>query len=115
MDPHLYKVLHLAGVVGLFTALGSFITADENGSRKFAGILHGISLLLILVAGFGLLAKLYDNNFAWWVIVKLVIWILLGGILGLAKRQVLPRPALFTIVLTLGTAAAWLGIYGKFM
>jgi len=113
MDPLIYKVLHLAGVVGLFTALGSLIATDENGSRKLGSILHGTSLILILVSGFGMVAK-FGYGFPGWVIAKLVIWLALGAMLAVAKRKALPQGATFGVVLVLGSLAAWLGIYKPF-
>jgi hypothetical protein len=113
MDPLIYKVLHLAGVVGLFTALGSLIATDENGSSKLGSILHGISLILILVSGFGMVAK-FGYGFPGWVIAKLVIWFGLGAMLAVAKRKALPQGATFAVVLILGILAAWLGIYKPF-
>lgn len=112
MNPLLYKVIHLAGVLGLFTSFGAILASSGacEKCRKGATILHGVSLLLLLGAGFGMLAKLYQNQFHPWVIGKLVIWVLLGVAPVLAKRKVLPNPVILASVLLLGVAAAWLGI-----
>ena len=115
MDPQLYKVLHLAGVVGLFTALGALIATPADGDRKLGNILHGISLLLILVSGFGLLAKLWANHFSWWVYPKLIIWLALGAMVGISKKQVLPKGACIAAVIILGILASFFGVQGKFI
>jgi hypothetical protein len=114
MNPLLYKVIHLAGVIGLFTSFGAILAGTCDRCRKGATILHGVSLLLLLAAGFGLLAKLYQNQFHGWVIAKLVIWVLLGAAPVLAKRKVLPNGAVLVGVLLLGIAAAFLGIMRPF-
>lgn len=114
MDAFAFKVIHLAGVIGLFTALGSIITSGKDGKNKLGGILHGISLILIFIGGFGMIGML-KYGFPWWVIVKLVIWLAMGAMLSVGKRELLPRPATFGIVLALGIAAAYLGIYGKWI
>ncbi|MGJ8723865.1 MAG: hypothetical protein ACSHYB_04850 [Roseibacillus sp.] len=109
MDPVLYKIIHLAGVVILFGALGAGVYTASSKDNKLAGILHGISLVLILVSGFGLVAKIWDNQFTWWVIAKLVIWLLLGGSYALAKKRLLPENTAFAFILGLGVIAAVLG------
>jgi len=63
MSYTIYKVLHLMGILFLFLSLGTAISlsaADSAraGMRKLASITHGVALLVILVAGFGLLARL---------------------------------------------------------
>lgn len=109
MDPDIYKVIHLAGVIILFGALGAGVYTSSNKNNKLAGILHGISLVLILVSGFGLLARIWGNQFTWWIILKLVIWLALGGSYALAKKRLLPENTAFAIILGLGVLAAILG------
>ena len=55
---------------------------------------HGIGLLLILLGGFGMQAKMkdvyqavYGSGFPTWLIIKIVIWLALGGGIVLAKTQ----------------------------
>lgn len=108
MNPLIYKVIHLLGVMGVFTALGAVISSQKT---KGYAALHGIALGLILVSGFGLLAKLYQNNFAApWIIVKFVVFIMMGGVLALAKRRVLPPVGSVLLILVLGAIAAWFGV-----
>ena len=109
MDPDIYKVIHLAGVIILFGALGAGVYTASSKDNKLAGMLHGISLVLILVSGFGLVAKMWGNQFTWWVIAKLVIWLLLGGSYTLAKKRLLPENTAFAFILGLGILAAILG------
>lgn len=117
MSPNAYKVLHLAGVVFLFLALGGSIMRARAGGgeagRKLAGITHGIALLVILVAGFGSLAKL-GLGFEPWVWVKIIIWLLLGAAVVLIRKMP-ERATLWWVVLPLlGVVAAWLGIHKSF-
>ncbi len=113
MDPLIYKVLHLTGVIALFTSLGTVISGSCEDCRKKATIMHGVSLVLILISGFGMIAKLYQNKFAGWMIAKVVIWLLLGAVIVLSKRQLLPKPVLTIGVIVLGAIAAYLGVYGR--
>ena len=86
----LYKVLHISFV---FLTL-SFIAAMLLGnlSAKWSKISMGISGLLILVTGMGLIARLgfkHGEMFPFWIWGKMVIWLLLtaGGAI-FAKRLV---------------------------
>ena len=85
----------------------------ETAFRKQGGMLHGIGLLVILVAGFGMIAKLH-YGFPLWVILKLVIWLVLGALPVLVKKKVLPCAAVWVVALLLGCVAAYLGIYKPF-
>lgn len=116
MDYLTYKLLHVIGVLLVFVALGGAAFASAAGAagpatRRLAGILHGVGLLVLLVSGFGTLARL-EIHWPWpgWVIGKAVLWLLLGAALPLSRR--LPgRPALWSLVfVALGGVAAWLAL-----
>lgn len=114
-----YKVLHILGVVFLFTALGGLLLASRAGvqtgvSRKTAGMTHGIALLLILVSGFGALAKYtMSNPMTWpaWVWLKFLIWLALGGIVVAFRKAPQSSTVLWWILPLLGGLAAYLAIY----
>lgn len=103
-------LIHLAGVIGLFTALGA--TVMGAGCKKGATIMHGISLLLILGVGFAMLQKPPMGQY-WWM-VKLGLWLFLGAAPALAKRKVLPSCLLLTLCIAAGITAAWLGLNKPF-
>lgn len=107
MDPLLLRFLHLAGVITLFTSIGAVMLAGSG--KKGASILHGISLLLILLAGFAWLRKPPMDQ-QWWM-VKLGIWVFIGVAPALVKRKILPPWLALTLCISGGAAAAWLGIY----
>jgi hypothetical protein len=91
MSLYVYKTLHVVGMLLLFTALGSMIqrVADGGERPKLAGATHGVALLLLLVAGFGAMARLgltHDWAFPGWVWAKLGIWLLLGAAPVLIRR-----------------------------
>jgi len=107
-----YKVVHVLGVVVLFMGLGAALSG--SGRRRLATMSHGIGLVIILVAGFGALARLGIHGFSnWplWLWLKLVIWVLLGASLAMSKRSAAAAKALWWIVPVLGAAAAYLAIY----
>lgn len=114
MTPEFYKVLHLIGLICLFTGIGGFLTyGSDNAPRaKMAAILHGIGWLLLLVSGFGMLAKL-SLGFPVWIILKFAILLALGALPAFAKRgKGSPRNAII-VALALGFVAAYLGLTWK--
>jgi hypothetical protein len=64
-------------------------------------------MLMILVGGFGMLARL-DVGFPNWIIGKLVIWLALGAMLGFANKLVGSARSLWFAVPVLAFIAAWL-------
>ena len=61
MSYFFYKILHLFAVILLFTSLGTLAAAGSGAAgrlRRLAGVAHGVAMAIILVAGFGLLARL---------------------------------------------------------
>lgn len=116
MSLEFYKILHLAGLMALFLGLGGVLALQGNGnqpSRKLVAIFHGIGLLLLLVGGFGMIAKL-QIGFPVWTIVKLIIWVLLGGMLVLGKRRVFSPGVVWILAIALGITAAWFGLRKPF-
>ncbi len=92
MNPNIYQVLHIIGIAMVFLGYGALLArsmaAPENVSvRKLGSITSGIGLLLILVAGFGLISKLGHSFSSPWLIVKMVIWLLLGYLIVLINRK----------------------------
>ena len=104
-----YKVLHLLGVLFLFIGLGSALMPADTPNRKIALRFHGVGLLLLLVAGFGLLAK-GEYGFQWWVIAKIILWLGFGAMPIIGKRGLMPAPAAWGIALLCGLVAILLGV-----
>ncbi len=111
MNPLYFKILHLAGALGVFTAMGAILMGVQESCRKCAAMLHGISLLLLLLAGFAILQKPPMELHYWKV--KLVLWLFLGVAPVLARRKVMPMPALL-LTLAAGVFAAYLGVTKSF-
>ena len=111
MDPNFYQVLHIVGISMVFLGYGALLArsmaAPENVSvRKLGSITSGIGLLLILVAGFGLVAKLGYNYTETWILVKFVIWLLLGGLIVLINRKPQLAMLLWCLLIALSAIAA---------
>lgn len=80
----IYRVIHLAGVIFLLFSLSSLIILSKNkisGGKTIFSAVHGISLFVIILGGFGLLARLgivHGSDWPNWVWAKLIIWVIMG-------------------------------------
>lgn len=74
---------------------------------------HGIALFLVLLGGFGMQAKL-GLGFPGWMIAKLVIWLVFGAAIVLAKRGVITGKVAWICMIGLAIVAAYLGIFKPF-
>lgn len=110
MNLLLLKTLHLAGVFALFASLGATMLGASN--KKGNAILHGISLVVILLIGFAMLKKPPMDQY-WWM-AKLGLWLFIGAAPALSKRKVLPTPAVLGLTIAAATAAAYLGLAKPF-
>ncbi len=118
MSAEFYKVLHLLAILVLFTAMGGLAMVGLRGGsdeekKRFKQplmILHGVALVVTFVAGFGLIAKM-GLGWPMWILGKLGVWLVLGGLAGLAAK----RPALgngwFIVLPALGAVGAALAVY----
>jgi hypothetical protein len=111
MSPTFYSFLHVLGVL-MLTATTFQAFARPDPERKRAVLMRsGIYALVALVGGFGLLAKL-KYGFPGWVVVKLVAWLILAALAGIAFRKPAQAGQL-TAVAMLVVAAALYAVYFK--
>ncbi len=119
MSYEFYKTLHVIGIILVFMALGASLlhagnggTREQNPARKLISAQHGLGLMIILVAGFGMLAtrQLMTGGLPGFIHPKLLVWLLLGAAPVLINR--LPRsvPTLWVVIPLLGATAAYFGI-----
>ena len=107
MDPTVYKIIHLTGISLLALGVGGMMAGGEK--RKTFAMLQGLGLLVMLVSGFGLIAKL-GGGFPHFAIVKLVLWCLIGALPVLFRKLKTPLPAAILISLILVGTMAYLGV-----
>ena len=86
MSPLVYHLLHVGGVILLAAFTFQAFAAPVAATKKRVMMLTGILSVVVLVGGFGLLAKL-DLGFPGWVIGKLVCWLGLSAMAGMAYRK----------------------------
>ena len=107
MDATIYKIIHLTGIAAIALGVGGMMAGGSN--RKPFAICQGVGLLVMLVSGFGLLAKLH-LGYPHFAIVKTVLWVVIAILPMLARRLKLPLAAAMLISLTMVGIMAWLGV-----
>jgi uncharacterized membrane protein SirB2 len=101
MNPLFYYILHVFALIVLTAHTFMALANPAPEGRKRTMMITGIAALLMLISGFGLVAKVHGNQFSGWVIVKLVCWLLFSAIAGLAYRKAHLRGVLSLIGLSL--------------
>jgi hypothetical protein len=107
-----YKIMHIAGISLILLGLAAILGAYANSTkitgrfRLAAFVSHGLGMLLALTGGFGMAARLgLVHGLPSWIYAKLIIWVLLGLAISLAKRK---AQWTFTLIMTftvlIGTA-----------
>jgi hypothetical protein len=116
-----YKNLHLLGVFMILVALGGLILQQinirtrEQVWRRPVAITHGIGMVLVLVAGFGMLARI-GVPWPWpgWVIGKIIIWLVFGVLIAVIGRSPGLAKSLWWITIALAALAAYLALNKPF-
>lgn len=116
-----YKVVHYLGIFLLVTALSVALgraatesigegegrpTADPWRRRLAAA--HGVALFLVLLGGFGMLARLGVDHgalFPGWIWAKLAIWVALAALVATRRSRVWAARALLLVPLLAVLAA----------
>lgn len=96
----------------LFLGVGGMLAhAGGDGSKPSAifPAMHGLGLIIMLVAGIGQAHKL---AYGWptWMLLKIGCWFLIAVTPTLCKRGMLPRGGAMLLVLLLGGTAIWLAV-----
>ena len=86
MAYEIYKIIHFCGIGMILIGLTQ-IALSQGKSTRGPGLLHGFGMFLVLLGGFGMLARL-QIHWPWpgWIWAKFAIWLALGGSLSLFKR-----------------------------
>lgn len=115
----LYLLFHFAGIVGsCMTIAGLAGHAMFGGTKESAGGMrkalmaaHGVFMFLVLFGGMGAGAQIgaiaSGEDFAWWIHIKLAIWLVVGGVVALPYRLGKNAVWLFLAVPLLIAFAGW--------
>jgi hypothetical protein len=107
MNSLTYHIIHIIGIALLVLGIGGMMAGGEK--RKTFVMLQGIGLLVMLVSGFGLLAKL-GLGYPHFAIVKTVLWVVIAMLPMLFRKLKTPLAAEVLIVLILVGIMAYLGV-----
>jgi hypothetical protein len=99
MSPTVYHILHVSSLLVLF-GYTFYAFAAPAESRKRVLMITGIASLVMLVGGFGLITKL-RIGFPGWIIVKIVCWLGLSAIAGMAYKRRAQANTLMLVTLAL--------------
>src|ERR1700729_3326014 len=102
-----YQIIHLIGLAALAIGMGGMMANGNN--RKVFAIWQGIGLLVVLVAGFGMLAK-GKMGLPHFAIVKLVLWVVVGALPVILRKLNASISTAIIVSLTLVGILAWLGV-----
>jgi len=118
-----YKLVHILGILLVFSSFGGLVLHAINGGTKVTNVgrrlvttSYAAGLLLILLGGFGMLARLdiVQGGLPGWVWFKLVVWIVIGGLIALPYRKPEASRLLWILGPALGLLAAWAGLFKPF-
>ncbi len=118
----IYKIIHLTGIAMTLMALGGAMVYTIAGGRKAdlrwrkpVAITHGVGLFLALLGGFGMLARM-GIHWPWpgYIFVKVVVWVLFGGLLTLIYKKPDAGKGLWAATIALFALAAYMAIFKPF-
>jgi hypothetical protein len=116
-----YKNIHLIGVFMILMAVGGLLLhcitggRQEHSWRRPVVVTHGVGLLLVLLGGFGMLARI-GIFWSWpgWVMGKIIIWVIFGGLVGVIFRKPVLARSLWWVAIALAGLAAYLAGHKPF-
>ena len=115
-----YKLVHFLGIFVLLTTLAvplmHFVrggTRADFPRRRTLAIVHGVASFLVLLGGFGMLARLgiVQGGLPGWILLKLGIWLVLSTALTVALRTTVAARSVLLAAPLLALAAAAIAIY----
>jgi hypothetical protein len=114
MSLDIYRALHVAGLAMIMLAFGALLILPKEAPRpRSVMIMHGVGLLVMGVAGFGMMARMdppimAPDNWGVWLILKMIIWLAIGALPTLIKSGTIPRKVGWIVIVALAAVAAWL-------
>src|SRR5476651_449392 len=106
-------VLHLSGVLAL-VAYTFYAFAGPPESRKRVLMITGISTLVVLLTGVRMWQSLLSFHLFGWIVVKLVCWLGLSAITGIAYRKRALAGPLMVVTLVLAIIAVTMAFVKPF-
>ena len=86
MNYQLFSVLHVTSVILLSGVTFAAFAAPQSENRRSCLMMSGVLSLLVFLTGFGVMGMM-GLGFPGWAIVKVVCWLALSGLTGMAFRM----------------------------
>lgn len=119
----LYEIIHVIGIAMLLAAIGGVAVHAANGGTKAntstrgpVGAIFGIGSFLVLLGGFGMMARLglVRGMPPGWLLGKMAIWLVLSAVALVPYRKpALAKPFLIIMPLLVGLAV-YFALYKPF-
>lgn len=103
MSPLFYSILHVSSLIVLL-GYTFYAFAAPAETRKKVLMITGVMSLLMLVSGIGLLHKL-QLGFPGWAIVKLVCWLGVSAVAGIAFKRRAQADVIMVVAFVLAIVA----------
>ncbi len=113
MNYQLFHLLHLASVILLSGVTFAAFAAPQQDKRRPYLMMSGILSLLVFLSGFGEMG-MREMGFPGWAIVKVVCWLVLTGLTGMAFRMTAQIPMLRIVAVAVIAIAVWMVTYKPF-
>jgi len=111
MSTQVYQLLHLISGFLLVAVTFQAFAAPTPERRRKTSIVAGVLALLMLVAGFGLMAR-FGYDWEAWVFIKIAAWLVVSSLAGLAFRR--PEvPCMLSVICAIAVATAIWAVYYK--
>jgi hypothetical protein len=114
MNPAELNALHIVHVAAVLVLIAYtfFAFAGAPGTKKRVMMITGISTLLVLLTGIRMWQGLFSFYAFGWIIVKIVCWLGLSALTGLAYRKRDQANVLMVVALVLAIVALVM-VYAK--
>ncbi|RAP27945.1 hypothetical protein DID78_05720 [Candidatus Marinamargulisbacteria bacterium SCGC AG-343-D04] len=113
MSVSFYLFIHITALVGMVSSLSYLLLTEKN--NKKCQMIFGSSALLMLISGFGQIAKLGINMHSGWLAGKILIWLILAASIPMiSKRFPHLKGKWFNMSLSLVILAVFLVVYKPF-
>ena len=86
MNYQLFSVLHVTSVILLSGVTFAAFAAPQSENRRSCLMMSGVLSLVVFLTGFGTMGMM-GLGFPGWAIVKVVCWLVLSGLTGMAFRM----------------------------
>ncbi len=112
MDPTYYKILHVFSLLVLTAWTFAAFANPDPANRKRTMMVTGAAALLMLISGFGMVAKVYGGHISAWMVVKVVCWLIFSALAAIAYRRPERRSQFALVGFTVLLIALWM-VYAK--